>query len=69
MEGKENNEETGVIDERPEERQLTPVQQLEERVDSMYITVNFTKLLKVEAGLRSLVMARAPQGYYSWTLE
>ena len=69
MEDKENIEETGVIDERPEERQLTPVQLLEERVDSMYITVNFTKLLKVEAGLRSLVMARAPQDYYSWTLE
>ena len=69
MEDKENIEETGVIDEKPEERQLTPVQLLEERVDSMYITVNFTKLLKVEAGLRSLVMARAPQDYYSWTLE
>lgn len=45
------------------------MQQLEERVDSMYVTANFTKLLKVEAGLRSLVMARAPQDYYSWTLE
>jgi hypothetical protein len=69
MADNENIEEAGVIDEKPEERQLTPVQQLEERVDSMYVTANFTKLLKVEAGLRSLVMARAPQDYYSWTLE
>jgi len=31
--------------------------------------LNFTKKLKVDAGLRSLQMARAPDNYYSWTLE
>jgi hypothetical protein len=35
----------------------------------MFITLNFTKRLKVDAGLRSLVMARAPHDYYKWTLE
>ena len=61
-----NNEE---IEERPDDRQLSPTQVLDEMVNSMYITLEFTKRLKVDAGMRSLVMARAPHDYYKWTLE
>jgi hypothetical protein len=63
------SEESGVIDETPEERQLTPTQVIDEVVDSMWITLEFTKRLKVDAGMRSLLMARAPHDYYKWTLE
>ena len=48
---------------------LTPEQRLAETVDSIFVTLNFTKKLKVDACLRSLQMARAPDNYYSWTLE
>jgi hypothetical protein len=48
---------------------LTPEQRLAETVDSIFVTLNFTKKLKVDTGLRSLQMARAPDNYYSWTLE
>lgn len=37
--------------------------------DSAYVLLNFTKMLKVDAGLRSLQMARAPPHYYKWSLE
>ncbi len=65
----EQEEDSGMFEEQPDERQLTPVQELEERVDSIYVTVDYTKRLKVDAGLRSLIMARAPHDYYKWSLE
>ena len=35
-------------------KDMTPEQRLEETVDSIFVTLNFTKKLKVDAGLRSL---------------
>lgn len=40
-----------------------------ETADSVYVVLNFTKKLKVDAGFRSLQMARAPHDYYQWPLE
>ena len=45
-------------------KDMTPEQRFEETVDSIFVTLNFTKKLKVDAGLRSLQMARAPENYY-----
>ncbi len=49
--------------------QLSPEEALLDRADSVFVTMSFTKRLKVDAGLRSLQMARASAHYYSWTLE
>lgn len=57
------------LDQESPQVQLSPEQALVERADSVYVTLSFTKRLKVDAGLRSLHMARAPHDYYSWTLE
>ena len=35
-------------------KDMTPKQRLEETADSIYVLLNFTKKLKVDAGLRSL---------------
>lgn len=35
-------------------KDMTPEQRFEETVDSIFVTLNFTKKLKVDAGLRSL---------------
>lgn len=48
---------------------MTPEEELVDRADSVYVLMNFTKMLKVDYGLRSLQMARAPPHYYTWTLE
>ena len=51
------------------ERELTPKEQLEETVDSISVLLKFIKALKVDYGLRSFTMARAPHNYYTWSLE
>ena len=48
---------------------LTKEEKMAEDVDSVFVMLRFLKLLKVDYGLRSLSMARAPPQYYTWTLE
>lgn len=48
---------------------MTPEEQLVDTADSVLTMHMMVKRLKVDAGLRSLQMARAPHDYYQWTLE
>lgn len=45
---------------KPTQIQMTPEEVMVDRADSVYVLMDFTKRLKVDQGLRSLQMARAP---------
>ena len=48
---------------------LTESEDRLDRADSVYTELQFLKRLKVDGGLRSIQMARAPSDYYKWSLE
>ena len=56
----EANNDLDLTENDPHYRQLTPEEEFEETVDSIYVVLKFVKALKVDYGFRSLTMARAP---------
>lgn len=43
-------------------------EKIADKIESIHFMVSMTKKLKVDNGLLSVQMARAPHDYYSWNL-
>eukprot|EP00347_Sterkiella_histriomuscorum_P023358 403334949 len=64
-----SNNDENEVEEKVVLRELTKEEQITESIESINTMLTFLKRLKVNHGLRSIQMARAPREYYAWSLK